>query len=485
MYQYRILLINTNNRLTDDSDPIVCTTNSATQRRPLPPSSPCEPHQEEHNIVEVVPQATKSGSVLDIENWISSSDEESIDLLSMPAPKRRVKKIIPPSSFSQQLEKRVDDVKVTEPAINLPKQPSKITTKKLIPEFIEDELSDPITSSPKTSQVFTEPASQTKSQKTNQKDEKFSKKDWKEANKATRKKEEILSEMIIELASSVESKLSGTYFDEVFTGTQCRKKTTNIPSISWKRKVKAILNIQKDIFEPCEPRELSEKVIVLFYEADVLIELIQKGSLRVDHDLAVRSARAEEPNIDYYVMVMVTGLKEYLRKLQGIEDRAYRDQMLEKMNEPVSKKRKQEEVVLKASEAQLCIQQAGVDFGLNMFSVRNQHEAIDWLHSFTYTIGSALYDKFQRNASLANIGTVRLGTDQRSTFIEILKKFNLMTQPRAEKLYEFYTSPVAIYKRFLTNDSLGTVKGKNIVPPSANAAMKRVFTATDPSQVIT
>lgn len=433
----------------------------------------------------VVPQATKSGSVLDIENWISSSDEESIDLLSMPAPKRRVKKIIAPSSFSQQVENRLDDANVTEPITNLPKQPAKIATKKHIPNFIEDELSDPITSSPKTSQVYTEPASQTKSQKANQKDEKFSKKDWKEANKATRKKEEILSEMIIELASSVESKLGGIYFDEVFTGTQCRKKTTNIPSISWKRKVKAILNTENDVFEPCEPTEISEKVIVLFYEAETLVKQIQKGSLRVDHESAVRIAAAEEPKIEYHVMVMVTGLKEYLRKLQGIEDRAYRDQMLEKMNEPVSKKRKQEMVILKASEAQLCIQQAGVDLGLNMFSVRNQQEAVDWLHSFTYTIGSALYDKFQRNASLANIGTVRLGTDQRSTFIEVLKKFNLMTQPRAEKLYEFYTSPLAIYKRFLTNDSLGTVKGKNLVPPSANAAMKRVFTATDPSQVIT
>ena len=117
--------------------------------------------------------------------------------------------------------------------------------------------------------------------------------------------------------------------------------------------------------------------------------------------------------------------------------------------------------------------------------MRTAQEAIDWLHSFTYTIGSSLYDKFQRNSSLANIGTVRLGSDRRTTFIELLKKFNLMTQPRAEKLYEYYTSPIAMYKRFLKSDTLGTVNGKNIVPPSANAAMKRVFTATDPSQVIT
>lgn len=438
--------------------------------------------------MEVAPPASKSGSILDIENWISSSDEDSMELLNMPAPRKPIKKRILPSSLSQGAQ---EVVKVSLKLALQPKkvsQPSPLQKTKFPLEFVTNELSDPITSSPKSSQVFREHLSQQEpsgSQKVSKETEKYSKKDWKEANKATRKKEEILSEMVIETSHIIDDKLDSSYFEEVFNGTEHRLKATIVPSISWKRKVKALFNSDKDVFEPCEPREICEKVIVLYYEAEVLVDKIQKGTLKVDYDLALSGAAVEDSRLDYYVMVMVIGLKEYLRKLQGIEDRVYRDQMLLKMNEPISKKRKQAEVVLKASEAQRCVQQAGVDLGLNVFVIRTQQEAIDWLHSFTYTIGSALYDKFQRNASLANIGTVRLGSDRRSTFLETLKKFNLMTQPRAEKLYEYYTSPTAIYKRLLTNDSLGTVNGKNIAPPSANAAMKRVFTATDPSQVIT
>lgn len=476
--------------LTDDSDPIVCTTNSATQRQQLPPSSPCAPNTHD-NEVEAIPPASvkKTGSILDIENWLSSSDEDSIELLSMPAPRKRPKKILLSPGSTQKTTATINESEpLHEPREEEPKKASPQQKANISALFVGSELSDPITSSPKTSQVFTEPSHKvlpSNSQTTKPNESKFSKKEWKDANRATRKKEEILGEMIIEYAESLKEKLESSYFEETLEGINRRHKVTAIPTINWKRKVKATYNAEADVFEPCEPKEISEKVIILYYEASDLVDKILNGTLRFDRESAIRRASTEDSSIDYYVMVMVIGLKEYLRKLKGIEDRAYRDQMLLKMNEPLSKKRKQEEIVITAADAQRKIQEAGIDLKLNIFIVRTAQEAIDWLHSFTYTIGSSLYDKFQRNSSLANIGTVRLGSDRRTTFIELLKKFNLMTQPRAEKLYEYYTSPIAMYKRFLKSDTLGTVNGKNIVPPSANAAMKRVFTATDPSQVIT
>lgn len=480
----------TNIRLTDESDPIVCTTNSATQRRPLPPSSPCYPKTSTDHIFNTSRTSFKPSqtdqNILDIESWLSSSDEDSIDLLSGIQPlKRSKKKIEVSSSAPEQLDRTPKPVQFGLPQKqNVEfKLPPKRVTHNMPAIVLDSEMSDPIDSSPRTSQVHAPP--KPKSTQEESKESKFTKKEWVEANRATRKTEDIYREMIIEVADSLAEKIETDYFRECFKDANYRRNSSKVHLISWKRKVKALYYKEKDIFEPCEPREIFEKVKILFYEAEELVDKIQKGTLQADCDIARQEAKEQDSSLDSYIMIMVVGTKEYLRKLQGIEDRAYRDQMLIKMNEPLSKKRKHEEVVIKASEAQRCIHEAGISLELNIFSVRTMQEAVDWLYSFTYTIGNALYDKFQRNPSLANIGTVRLGSDRKSTYLEMVKKFNLMTQTRAEKLYEFYSTPVALYKRFLRAETLGTVNGKNIVPPTANAAMKRVFTATDPSQVIT
>lgn len=473
----RFTMLFTNHRLSDDSDPIIYTNNS-TLGKPLPPSSPRGPDFELDKPLE--PASLKeSGSILDIENWLSSSDDDSMEFLSMPAPKKplRNKKQLDASTFE----------KVNSPEFKI-KLPLKVAESALPPITIETDLSDPISSSPKSSQVFTKTASQlpfSASEPRTQSSQAFSKKEWNEVNKVTRKKEDIFKEMILEIPKCLQKMFETEYFKNVFEGTLHYQNSATIPLISWKRKVKAVYNSQDDIFEPCHPKEISERFSVLYYEAEDLVEKIRNDKLQEDYEHAIRLLQDANSRLDNHVMIMVIGLREYIRKLQGIEDRVYRVEMSKKMNEQVSKKRKHEEVRIKASDAQRCIQKAGVDLGVNIFSVRTTHEAIDWLHSFTYTIGSSLYDKFQRNPSLANIGTVRLGSDKKSTFIEMLKKFNLMTQPRAEKLYEFYTSPIAIYRKYLENETLGTVNGKNILPPTSNAAMRRTFTATDPSQIIT
>ena len=48
--------------------------------------------------------------------------------------------------------------------------------------------------------------------------------------------------------------------------------------------------------------------------------------------------------------------------------------------------------------------------------VRAKQESIMWLNSFTHMIGQSLYDKFERNQGLANLGNVKSGADTKSTF---------------------------------------------------------------------
>ncbi|KAF8004428.1 hypothetical protein HF325_001876 [Metschnikowia pulcherrima] len=67
----------------------------------------------------------------------------------------------------------------------------------------------------------------------------------------------------------------------------------------------------------------------------------------------------------------------------------------------------------------------------------------------------------------------------------MVKKFNLMTEPKAENLYQYYASPLSLYKRLVETGELGAVKGRNVVPPSVNKMMKSVFTSKNPNAVIT
>lgn len=310
-------------------------------------------------------------------------------------------------------------------------------------------------------------------------------KEWREANKISRKKDEMLQEMIIEIALCLKDKIQTEYFDSVFTLPAVRSSYLEVPMVSWKRRIKANYNAEEDVFVPCEPREICERVVVLFYEAADLITKLQEDSLKEDIEQARRKARVEDPELSYHLLLLVPGFKEYLRKLQAIEDRIYKEKMLSQLEQSQSRRRNEEELPITAKEAQSILVKTEVAEGINIFLAKNMEESIDWLHSFTHTIASSRYDKFERNPKQAMVGSVRLGSDKRSTYLELVKKFNLMTAQKAEKLYEFYPSPAALCERFASHDDLGTVNGKNIVPPSVTVAMRRVFTSTDPSQVIT
>lgn len=438
-------------------------------------------------------------NVLDIGNWISSSDDDSFNM-DVIKPVRReslIKQVLNSSPIMNRMaNEATNDSIALEPRralrINSPAFGTKEVTRPEISThkssvkrlFVGTDDSDPISSS----SVLSSPPRPVKARKKRTVTEMptrggFTDKQWRDANKVTRKKEDILGEMVIEIALCLKGKIETDHFKQTFELPVTRNTYLDIPLISWKRRVTARYNKDEDVFVPCEADEICERVLVLYYEAADLVAKIQEDTLEEDTKKALRRGKAEDPLLKHHLLIVVPGMKEYLRKLKTVEDRLYRSQMLAKMNEPVRQKT-QEEVSITASEAQKLIHSAEVKLGINIFSSKSVEETIDWLHAFTYTIGAALYDKFERNLELSNLGSVKLGSDQKSTFVEMIKKFNLMTNQKAEKLYEFYTSPASLYDKFMKSESLGTVGGKNILPPTVNAAMRRVFTSTDPTQVI-
>lgn len=452
---------------------------------------------------------SRNKSILDLNNWISSSDDDSFtrDLLKDLSPKRpkinnlrnMLKSVLNSSPIIERVSQPLESIPESlSPIRSLPKstalfpRPNPPRT----PLFTRSDISDPISSSSIVSSPVklslendrnknanadkTKRAASVKEKDTGE----FTTKEWRDANRATRKKEEILDEMIIEIALNLKDTLETDYFKEIFVIPKVRNTYLELPMVSWKRRIKATYDGERDVFVPCKPTEVSERIILLYYQAEELISKIKEGSLEEAIKRTRARANMEDPSVDYHLLIMVLGYREYLRKLQSAEHRRYKEQMLERMQEKLTKKRTDLEHTISAAEAQKLVMETEVDMSTNMFFPKSKEEAVDWLHSFTFTIGTSLYDKYERNPQFANFGSVRLGTDQKSTFMEMTKRFSLMTHQKAERLYEYYTSVGALCKRLSSHDDLGKVNGKGIVPPSVNSAMKKLFRATDPDEVI-
>lgn len=486
-------MIDTNNRLSDDS-----TTETQTQRNKIETDLP--------STQKSLPQRPAQKSILDISNWLSSSDDDSFtrEVLSQsqnvaPSPNSQLKGKSSHSVFRLTLHSsptadRSLDMIMTQPSAASQLRQKTPGYKNMHLSYNASdpiELSSPTSSPPPRKKVKISLSKANISKETAQvKSTGYTPKEWREANRATRKKEEIMAEMIIEVALCINYKVKTLYFTSKFEGLSVRSTYTELPLISWKRRVKALYNREKDVFVPCELTELAEPIYVLIYEGAELIAKIRDGTINDDLQKAKKRALFDNPDIPYHVVIMCPEFNSYIKKLLAAENKEYRRKMLEQLeNDKISKtskeKKKTSSVEIGAAEAQRLKVQTEVALGTNIFTCKDLNEAIDWLYSFTYTIGSSLYNKYERNPDYAKFGNVKLGADKASTFLKMLQHFNLVTLPKAEKIAQFYPSPMSMYQRFINNDNLGNFNGKSVVPPTVNNTMRRVFTSTDPNQVIT
>jgi crossover junction endonuclease EME1 len=316
----------------------------------------------------------------------------------------------------------------------------------------------------------------------------YTPKDLKEANKVTRKKEELMSEMILKVSHRLYSDLEESRLKSIFMESTVESFPSQIPMIFWKRKVLARYNPDTDTFVPCPVLYIHEKTVVLYYKAEEFIEKAQTGSLKTDCEFSLSLLRRADEKIQYKVIIIVEGYDQLVLKLKNIENLKYKNEVLKRLNpnETIrTTKTKCGVFGTTLREVEYLFNKTQLEIGVNIFPVRTPVEGINWLYSFTYTIAFSLYDKFERNHSLANLGTVRSGTDTKSTFVQTLRQFKLMTEPKAEKLFGQYSSLFAIYTELQSKGTLGKDgSGKNFVPPSADNAMKKTFLAENADGLI-
>ncbi|EGW30336.1 uncharacterized protein SPAPADRAFT_143000, partial [Spathaspora passalidarum NRRL Y-27907] len=316
---------------------------------------------------------------------------------------------------------------------------------------------------------------------------KYSHKELVNANKVTKKKEELFAEMELGIESSVY---------ELFTDTsdnfQCRITSEHYsqPIISWNRHINSRYDLIRDIFIPCPPTTITEPVVVLYYTADTFIARLNDKTLTGDvisSKIALDNVRGDETP---HVILVVEAYDHLLNKIKAYEQRQFKNQVLERMGSPTKQTKRKTpndiESYPPSKEIEQLVNQIQIELSINIFMVRTRLEAINWLNSFTYTIASSLYDKYERNKDLANIGTVRSGSDAKSTFLQSIQQFNLMTESKADRLYVQYKTMNQVYTTLKAQGTLGQDNfGRNIVPPSVDSALHKFFTADDPDDIIT
>lgn len=313
----------------------------------------------------------------------------------------------------------------------------------------------------------------------------YTQKDLNDANRATRKKEEIYEEMELHMSSSVHELFADLNQDfklKLFDATY------KLPLILWRRNIKAMYDKERDLFIPCHPRKILEKTFVMYYLARDFIIKLQLRQLKEDVASALRQALEITPN-EYHIIIMVEGFDQQVNKIKAYEQRKFKKQVLHGLNTQEQARTKAADLELEklpsSSELDSLINKAQIELGANIFTVRSRQESVMWLNTFTNMVGQSLYDKFERNESVANLGSVRSGTDAKSTFMQSMQQFKLMTQTKADILYTLHQTIYLIYCQFRDKGTLGRDQlGRNIVPPTVDQSMKRLFTADDPNSVI-
>ncbi|KAI5964527.1 EME1 [Candida theae] len=311
----------------------------------------------------------------------------------------------------------------------------------------------------------------------------YSYKELQEANRVNRKKEELHAEMEIYISSKPYSVLKE--FTEDFKSNVATFES-EVPVVYWKRNVKAEYIKEKDYFIPVAAKKVVQQTFVIYYLAQDFMDKLISNKLGDDVRTATEQMWAIS-NHDYHVILMVEGYDQLIKKIKAYIQRQFRSQVLN--GEEQARKKKDDELFSKfpePTEIAKLFNKAQLDLKINIYPVRSRQEGVMWLNSFTYTIGSSLYDKYERNQKLANLGVVRSGSDTKATFLQSIQHFPRMTHSKAQILESSYGSMHSIYSKFRTSGTLGKDSlGRNVVPPTVDSTMLNFFTSDDPDKAIT
>jgi len=312
---------------------------------------------------------------------------------------------------------------------------------------------------------------------------------YQDANKVNRKKDDLLNEMIINLSRPVIRDFDKQDYKAELAPIEIKEVIHNENMVTWSRKANSVYEPESDSFKPSNLHVIDEKVCVFVYKAQEFLDMMEMETMIMKFS-EIRSKN--KSRFDNFI-ILINGYDQIIQKLKTQENRNYtakvRSQMLDGDDSGPGKKTKKRKTTAKtissysADEIESEIAQLQVN-GFKIFPTKNNHETIQWLKSFTYTISSARYDKVERNPDLANIGTIKSGVNTHDTYLKMLLQFKFMTEVKANRVIDQLPTLFHLYNAVSKNRIPPGPDGKPLMASNIQSAVMTLLSTRDDGEML-
>ncbi|OUM55783.1 hypothetical protein BVG19_g5381 [[Candida] boidinii] len=311
----------------------------------------------------------------------------------------------------------------------------------------------------------------------------------KELNKK-RTKDEILSEMIISFESNLYdslqnlSKSSSTNLENDFNPITIKKfiDFSKLPIIQWQRKSNKRFYSKRGVFVPINDEITYEQTIAIYIPADKLVaKLYDETISQLINDVKISHGLKTKRKIGTNLIVLVDGLESYLTKIKNARNREFKKSVLSNLqddddddNLPSKRRRKTPEksqlLNYDVDEIRKKIMELEVFHNSHIFIIKGYNDLKNWLFSFSYALGSNIYDKLEIHKELSNLSGVKSGISNQDTYIQILKQIKFVTESTAKKVQQDYPDIKSLVLRLQNTDKIKQVRS------NVESQLRKIFT---------
>ncbi|GME86647.1 unnamed protein product [[Candida] boidinii] len=318
----------------------------------------------------------------------------------------------------------------------------------------------------------------------------------KEINKK-RTKDEILSEMIISFESNLYdllqnlSKDSSTNLENDFNPITIKKfiDFSKLPIIQWQRKSNKKFYSKRGVFVPINDEIIYEQTIAIYIPADKLVaKLYDETISQLINDVKISHGLKTKRKIGTNLIVLVDGLESYLTKIKNAKNREFKKSVLLNLQDDDndndnSKKRKKNNgksqlLNYDVDEIRKKIMELEVFHNSHIFIIKGYNDLKNWLFSFSYALGSNIYDKLEIHKELSNLSGIKSGVSNKDTYIQILKQIKFVTESTAKKVQQDYPDIKSLILRLQDTDKIKQVRS------NVELQLRKIFTTENENEFL-
>ncbi|GMG07553.1 unnamed protein product [[Candida] boidinii] len=114
----------------------------------------------------------------------------------------------------------------------------------------------------------------------------------------------------------------------------------------------------------------------------------------------------------------------------------------------------------------------------HIFIIKGYNDLKNWLFSFSYALGSNIYDKLEIHKELSNLSGVKSGISNQDTYIQILKQIKFVTESTAKKVQQDYPDIKSLVLRLQNTDKIKQVRS------NVESQLRKIFTTENENEFL-